>query len=78
MTTATTTGPTSATRSSAEGLPGERRRRLTPGRVVLQAFLIVTALSWLFPLGWALFNSFRDYNYTATYGYASFGGFTLS
>ena len=78
MTAATTTGQRSATRSSAEGLPGERRRRLTPARVVLQAFLIVTALSWLFPLAWALFNSFRDYNYTATYGYASFGGFTLA
>jgi multiple sugar transport system permease protein len=78
VTATTTTGPTSATRSSADGLPGERRRRLTPARVVLQAFLIVTALSWLFPLAWALFNSFRDYNYTATYGYASFGGFTLA
>jgi multiple sugar transport system permease protein len=40
--------------------------------------LIITALLWLFPLAWALFNSFRDYSYTATYGYASFGGFTLA
>ena len=78
MTATTTAGRTSATRTSADGLPGERRRRLTAPRVVLQAFLLVTALSWLFPLAWALFNSFRDYNYTATYGYASFGGYTLA
>jgi multiple sugar transport system permease protein len=77
--TATTTAESRpAARSTANGLPGERRRRLTPARAVLQAFLIVTALSWLFPLVWALLNSFRDYNYTATYGYASFGGFTLA
>ena len=78
MTGTTTAGPTSAARSAADGLPGERRRRLTPARIVLQAFLIVTALSWLFPLAWALFNSFRDYNYTSTYGYASLGGYTLA
>ena len=41
-------------------------------------FLIITALLWLFPLAWAVFASFRDYSYTATHGYASFGGFTLA
>ena len=55
-----------------------RHRPLTPTRVLLQAFLMVTALLWLFPLAWAVFNSLRDYNYTATHGYASFGGFTLA
>jgi multiple sugar transport system permease protein len=78
VTATTTAGSTPATRSTADGLPAQRRKRLTAARIVLQAFLIVTALSWLFPLAWALFNSFRDYNYTATYGYASFGGFTLA
>ena len=78
MTATTTSRSGSGTRPAAAGLAGDRRRRLTPARVVLQAFLIITALSWLFPLAWALFNSFRDYNYTATYGYASFGGFTLA
>ncbi len=78
MTATTTTGSTSATRSTGDGFPGQRRKKLTTARVVLQAFLIVTALSWLFPLAWALFNSFRDYNYTSTYGYASFGGYTLA
>jgi len=49
----------------------------TGRRVVLYAFLTVMALTWLFPVLWALFNSFRDYNYTSTHGYVSFGGFTL-
>ena len=56
---------------------GLRHKPLTPARVVLQVFLLGTALVWLFPLLWALFNSLRDYAYTATNGYASFGGFTL-
>jgi multiple sugar transport system permease protein len=44
---------------------------------VLHVFLCIVALSWLFPLGWAVLNSFRDYAYTAIHGYVSFGGFTL-
>ena len=35
------------------------------------------ALAWLFPVLWAVLNSFRDYAYTAIHGYVSFGGFTL-
>ena len=54
-----------------------RRRRMTAGRRVLHAFLIVVALVWLFPVLWALYNSFRDYGYTSLHGYASLGGFTL-
>jgi len=54
-----------------------RHRPLTLQRLLLHAFLIVISLSWLFPIGWALFNSFRDYNFTAANGYFSFGGFTL-
>jgi multiple sugar transport system permease protein len=53
------------------------RRRLSPGRLLLRAFLIVTALVWLFPVLWAALNSFRDYAYTSVHGYASLGGFTL-
>jgi multiple sugar transport system permease protein len=45
--------------------------------MLLHVFLIIISLSWLFPIGWALFNSFRDYNFTAANGYFSFGGFTL-
>ncbi|GAA0989415.1 carbohydrate ABC transporter permease [Nocardiopsis tropica] len=53
------------------------RRRLRPARVLLHAFLVVTALAWLFPVLWAVVNSFRDYDYTAVHGYLSLGGFTL-
>jgi multiple sugar transport system permease protein len=54
---------------------GKRRRRRK--RVVLQVFLIFMAVGWLFPVLWAVFNSFRDYAYTQANGYASLGGFTV-
>jgi multiple sugar transport system permease protein len=72
MSSATVTRPTAAARTTTQ-----RRRRLTPGRVLLYVFVILTALAWLFPVFWAVFNSFRDYEYTSTHGYVSFGGFTL-
>jgi multiple sugar transport system permease protein len=53
---------------------GNRKR---PARVVLQVFLIVMAVGWLFPVAWAVYNSLRDYDFTSTHGYFSFGGFTL-
>ncbi|HEV7709244.1 MAG TPA: carbohydrate ABC transporter permease [Asanoa sp.] len=46
-------------------------------RVVLHVFLTVMAVGWLAPLLWGLFNSLRDYSYTGTHGYFSFGGFTF-
>ena len=59
--------------------PAVEKPRRTPGkRIVLHVFLWVVALSWLFPLGWAVLNSFRDYAYTAINGYVSFGGFTFA
>jgi len=70
MSTSTLTGKrTTATAAT--------RRPLTAGRVGLQVFLIVVSLLWLFPVLWAVINSFRDYAYTAQHGYVSFGGFTL-
>jgi multiple sugar transport system permease protein len=36
------------------------------------------SLAWLFPVFWAILNSFRDYAYTSTHGYVSFGGWTLT
>ncbi|GAA3110353.1 carbohydrate ABC transporter permease [Pseudonocardia yunnanensis] len=45
--------------------------------MLLHAFLIVVSVAWLFPLAWAVINSFRDYAYTAEHGYVSFGGFTI-
>ena len=69
MSTSTMTGKrTTATAAT--------RRPLTAGRVGLQVFLIVVSLLWLFPVLWAVINSFRDYAYTAQHGYVSFGGFT--
>jgi multiple sugar transport system permease protein len=53
------------------------KKKLGPWRIVLQVFLIVTSLLFLFPLVWAVLNSFRDYAYTAENGYLSFGGFTF-
>jgi len=67
---ATGTGPTSPTVVRV-------RRPLTARRVVLHVFLAVIAVSWLFPLLWAVLNSFRDYAYTSTHGYVSFGGWTV-
>ena len=54
------------------------RRPMTAGRVILYGFLGVTALMWLFPVLWAMVNSFRDYNFTAVHGYMSWGGFTFA
>ncbi|MFB9377261.1 carbohydrate ABC transporter permease [Kineococcus gynurae] len=54
-----------------------RRQPVSAGRIVLYVFLIGSSILWLFPLVWALFNSFRDYSYTQANGYLSFGGFTL-
>lgn len=77
MTATTTTTRRDRVTGEPEAQGRLHHRPLTPARVVLHAFLLITALMWLFPLAWALFNSFRDYAYTATNGYASFGGFTL-
>jgi multiple sugar transport system permease protein len=45
--------------------------------VLLHAFLAFMALAWLFPVFWAVLNSFRDYAYTSQHGYVSLGGWTL-
>ena len=50
------------------------RRRGTVATVIMA----LLALVWLFPLLWALVNSFREYEYTQVNGYLSFGGWTTS
>jgi multiple sugar transport system permease protein len=55
----------------------KRRTPVRPARVVLQVFLIVMAVGWLFPIAWAVYNSLRDYDFTSLNGYFSFGGFTF-
>jgi len=44
---------------------------------VVYAIVGLLALLWLFPVAWAVLNSFRDYQYTSQNGYASLGGWTL-
>jgi multiple sugar transport system permease protein len=70
--TAVTAGPTSAGRTVQPA-----RRRITGRRVFLHVFLTIIALSWLFPLAWAVINSLRDYAYTSVHGYVSLGGWTF-
>ena len=48
-----------------------------PRGTVATVIMAVLAVVWLFPLIWAVINSFRDYNYTQRNGYLSFGGWTL-
>ena len=51
-----------ASRSQATTRPAASRGRPPRGRkILLHGFLIVTALLWLFPIGYALFCSFRTY-----------------
>lgn len=69
--TTTTLEPSAA--APPRPAPARKRRN----RLGLQIFLIVVSLIWLFPVLWAILNSFRDYAYTAQNGYVSFGGFTL-
>ncbi len=73
----TPTTPTPSSPSDYDDLRASKKRGITPARVVLYAFLSGMSIIWLFPVVWALYNSFRDYNFTSENGYVSFGGFTL-
>lgn len=73
----TTTTVPAATPEAPRRPVSQPRRAVRPARVLLHVFLLVMALGWLFPVAWAVLNSFRDYAYTAEHGYVSFGGFTL-
>ncbi len=68
--------PTKKRSAAGKDLAGGvmNRRRGTVATVIM----FVLAVVWLFPLLWALYNSFRDYSYTQTNGYLSLGGWTLS
>ncbi|MEO5853242.1 MAG: carbohydrate ABC transporter permease [Nocardioides sp.] len=48
-----------------------------PRGTVATVIMLLLALIWLFPLIWAVLNSFRSYTYTQQNGYLSFGGWTL-
>ena len=72
-----TVSTATATSRDTKRVVASQRPSRGPGRIVLQVFLIIVSLAWLFPLLYAVLNSFRDYAYTAANGYVSFGGFTL-
>ena len=48
-----------------------------PRGTIATVIMLVLSLVWLFPLVWAVINSFRRYSYTQLHGYLSFGGWTL-
>ena len=48
-----------------------------PRGTIATVVMAVLALLWLFPLFWAVLNSFRSYAYTQANGYLSIGGWTL-
>jgi multiple sugar transport system permease protein len=48
-----------------------------PRGTVATVIMFVLAVMWLFPLLWAVINSFREYSYTQTHGYLSLGGWTF-
>ena len=47
------------------------RRRIRPGRVLLYGFLTFMAVTWLFPLLWAVYTALRPYADTLKHGYIS-------
>ena len=72
------TTPTAVLTEQPAPSDGPRKSRRPRGRrLFLHTFLIVIAVLWLFPLLWAIYASFRDYDFTSENGYVSFGGFTL-
>jgi len=68
------TAETAAQRSEATLAAAPRRVRVRPGRILLHAFLIFTALSFLAPLLWTIYTSLRPYADTAERGYFSLPG----
>lgn len=54
------------------------RRRAGTAQIAIYVLLTVMALVWMFPLVWAVYNSFRDYDYVLLNGYLSVGGYTFS
>ncbi len=72
MTTAVA-GERAAMRSAAVDYARKPRGR----RITMHVFLIIMAVLWLFPIGYALLSSLRPYAYTQQHGYFSLGGWTL-
>jgi len=60
-----------ASRSSAAVVARPVRRRLRPQRIALYGFLTFMAVTWLFPLLWAVYTALRSYADTQLHGYIS-------
>jgi multiple sugar transport system permease protein len=73
----TTTVAKAPTRTTPPPAP-RNKKPVSTRRVVMHVFLASMSLIWLFPIAYAMLNSFRDYHYTQQHGYLSFGGFTLA
>ena len=70
--TATTHGASRVrVRDTSAAPTAVQKRPLRPARVVLHAFLGLTAFFWLLPLLWAVYTSFRPYDETNKRGYVS-------
>jgi multiple sugar transport system permease protein len=69
---------TTAVASPGQRMADRKARQRSRRRGFLYVFIVVMSLGWLFPVAWAVLNSFRDYAYTSANGYVSFGGWTLS
>ncbi len=61
-------------KEAGQGGHAPARKSARP-RVVV--FMTILALVWVFPIFWAVLNSFRNYAYTQQNGYLSFGGWTF-
>lgn len=61
---------------STVGPPRSKHRSSTRGTIAV-VLMGLLALAWMFPLFWAVLNSFRDYDFTQDNGYLSWGGWTL-
>jgi multiple sugar transport system permease protein len=72
--TATTTGRRRSTKAPDRVEGGVLGK---PRGAIATVVMAVLALLWLFPLFWAVLNSFRSYAYTQKNGYLAFGGWTL-
>ncbi len=48
-----------------------------PRGTVAMVIMFTLSVIWLFPLLWAVINSFREYAYTQAHGYLSCGGWTF-
>jgi multiple sugar transport system permease protein len=58
----------------AQPVAVRRRRWPRPRRFALYAFLTFMAVTWLFPLLWAVYTAFRPYSDTLAHGYISLPG----